>query len=170
MRKTFFPPSRRPGQSSLSLSVLAFLAVVLALEFSAAAQGTKADYERAARLRQVVSNKVFNIRLEPHWLTNQGAPSTRFWYRAERPGNRTEFILVDAETGKKQPAFDHERLASALSQAGGREFKPEGLPVEALQFDDDAAKMTFRLQGRSWSCDLKSYEVEKSTNAFLAEA
>ena len=40
--------------------------------------------------------------------------STRFWYRRAVKGG-DEFVLVDAETQAKEPAFDHEKLAATLN-------------------------------------------------------
>src|SRR3989442_14515626 len=49
---------------------------------------------------------VYKARITPHWFQND----TRFWYRNDLKGNTKEFILVDAEKGTRQPAFDHEEL------------------------------------------------------------
>ncbi len=50
----------------------------------------------------------------PNWIGN----SERFWYpRSVKQG--TEFMLVDAASGIKKPAFDHEKLAVAISAASG---------------------------------------------------
>src|SRR5262245_11391499 len=55
----------------------------------------------------------YKLQIRPHWFHD----GTRFWYRNELKGNTTEYILVDAESGTRQPAFDHQRLATALSRA-----------------------------------------------------
>ena len=46
----------------------------------------------------------------PSWINE----SNRFWYRKSVEGGNS-FMLVDAATQAKGPAFDHERLAAALS-------------------------------------------------------
>src|ERR1035441_1691233 len=56
---------------------------------------------------------VYKARINPHWFQND----TRFWYRNDLKGGAKEFILVDAERGNRQPAFDHQKLAAALSKA-----------------------------------------------------
>src|SRR5690348_16402963 len=76
------------------------------------AQGTAADYERAARLPQLTRDKVFKARVEPHWFDG----NNKFWYRNDLAGDKREFVLVDAAKGQRQAAFDHERLAAALSK------------------------------------------------------
>jgi dipeptidyl aminopeptidase/acylaminoacyl peptidase len=111
-----------------------------------AAQGTRADYERAASLRQLTQNKVFHSRVDPHWFTNQA----RFWYRNDLPDSGREFILVDAQKATRQPAFDHKRLALALAGATGKNVKPDQLPLDTITFADDLQTLTFAAFGRRW--------------------
>src|SRR5262245_29272658 len=56
---------------------------------------------------------VSKARIIPHWI-HQGK---RFWYRNDSGKGKREFILVDAEKGTREAAFDHEKLARALSRA-----------------------------------------------------
>src|ERR1044071_4689590 len=51
---------------------------------------------------------VYKSQIAPHWFQN----NTRFWYRNDLRGGAKEFILVDAEKGARQPAFNHEKLAA----------------------------------------------------------
>ena len=66
--------------------------LALAWPSTTLAQGSWADYERAANLRKLTENKVFRDRVEPHWLTN----NTQFWYRVKTGAAMHEFILVTA--------------------------------------------------------------------------
>src|SRR6185437_16019707 len=83
------------------------------------AQGTLEDYQRAQRflsgnMRSIVS--VANIR--PTWIEG----SDRFWYRSDGPKG-SEFIVVDATKNTSAPAFDHARLADALSHASRQPYE-----------------------------------------------
>ena len=60
--------------------------------------------------------RVYRDKVAPHWFANQ----TRFWYRNELPNGAREFIVVDAQHGTRQPAFDHARVAEALGKLLGR--------------------------------------------------
>jgi hypothetical protein len=82
--------------------------IVLTLTFSriAIAQGTLADYQRAAGLRAKYEAAALNIPERATWLEGD-----RFWYRKSVPGGHT-FVIVDAATDAKSPAFDHEKLAA----------------------------------------------------------
>jgi dipeptidyl-peptidase-4 len=124
-------------------------------------QGTAADYERSAKLEQRFANKVFKQRVNPQWL----ADANRFWYRNDLGGGRREFILVDAVQGTRGQAFDHARLAAALTAAGTRRVDAAQLPVDALGFNADDTMLTFRSAGQAWQCDLRTYELTRDTNA-----
>jgi dipeptidyl aminopeptidase/acylaminoacyl peptidase len=138
--------------------VLLVAGLLLTLCHGGFAQGTKADYERAATLRERTGNKVPNQKLDAHWLTNKAA----FWYRRELPGGGAQFVWVDADKGEKRPAFDHEKLAAALAKASGNEMKPDHLPVENLTLEADGLHLRFRSGGKSWSCDLGSYALHEA--------
>src|SRR6058998_1869703 len=106
------------------LWLAAFMSLLLAAP--ARAQGTKADYERANHLRQLTANKVFKARVTPHWF----AGGSRFWYRNDLRSGAREFIHIDAARGVREVAFDHAKLAAALSQATGKTFAADHLPFD----------------------------------------
>src|SRR5687768_10312939 len=97
---------------------------------SAMAQPTTADYDRALALRERWQHLTENLTDPPTW-----ADATRFHYRRTVKGGH-EFVLVDAETRQKRPAFDDEKLAAALSKAAGAEYTPLRLPFNSFQFAD----------------------------------
>ena len=120
-------------------------------------QGTSSDYKRAGEVRQLTRNKVFKARVQPQWSPD----NTRFWYRNDLPDGRREFILVDAAAGKREPAFDHERLAAAMAKATGKTAQADRLPVEILEFRDPGLAAIVRAEGKAWECDLKTYEIRE---------
>jgi len=139
----------------LLLSVAVVLGAALPAP-RAAAQGTRSDYERAANLGRLAGGKVFRDRVEPHWLPG----NTRFWYKVTTGSDSHEFVLVDAETGSRQPAFDHARLAEALDAAGMKDVRTERLPVDRLEFDQDKNELAFHAGGRRRVISLDSYELK----------
>jgi dipeptidyl aminopeptidase/acylaminoacyl peptidase len=134
-----------------TLILLVFLCSPLAVQ----AQGTQADYTRAANLRKLTGNKVFKTKVDPHWF----AEDKRFWYRNDLAGGAREFILVDAEAGKRSQAFDHARLAKLLAKAANKEVKATHLPLDRLSFDASGKSVFFLAFGKDWKCDLKSYAL-----------
>lgn len=102
--------------------------------------------------------RVFKGRIEPHWFAN----NTRFWYRNDLPGDGKEFIMVDADRGIRQQAFDHSRLAKALSEATGSDYRADQLPFDTIEYSDSPAGILFTAAGAGWRCDLTSYELSKA--------
>ena len=47
--------------------------------------------------------------------------NNRFWYCNDLGGGKREFILVDAEDGTRELAFDHVKLAAALAKASAEQ-------------------------------------------------
>jgi dipeptidyl aminopeptidase/acylaminoacyl peptidase len=97
---------------------------------------------------------VYKSQVTPHWLPG----NTRFWYRNDLRDGAKEFILVDAEKGTRRPAFDHRKLAAALSKSAGQEYAADKLPFSEIEFVQDGNAIQFDVSGKSWKCDLKSYE------------
>ena len=87
-----------------------------------AAQGTRTDYERSAQLQARTRDKVTKTTVRPNWFSE----SKRFWYRNDLGRGTHEFVLVDATAGQRQAAFDHAKLAEALSKASGKTTSPTG--------------------------------------------
>jgi len=104
------------------------------------------------------AGRVYKASIHPHWLTD----GTAFWYRNDLRDGRREFVFVDAVEGVRRPAFDHQRLADALRKVGVKDVQPHRLPLEALELAPAEGAITFRAGGRSWRCDLKQYELQRS--------
>src|SRR5690348_14783882 len=91
---------KRIGQ----LTIIALLLETMLLPQTAAlAQGSLADYERAEGLRGRLEGLAIDIPERPSWIGS----TSRLWYRKSVRGGH-QFVLVDAETLEKKPAFDHE--------------------------------------------------------------
>jgi len=119
--------------------------------------GTLQDYQRAVKIRSTFNKLAFKTRVEPHWI----ADSPRFWYRNETRQGK-EFILVDAEKGARGPAFDHARLAEALSQASGQSYAADKLPFDDIEFIEQGAAIRFNVGKIWWACNLETFECEKT--------
>ncbi len=122
---------------------------------------TAEDYARAERhLGQHMSPLVLNGAVGPEWM-----PDGRFWYRnSSATGN--QYLMVDPRAGTRAPAFDHERMATALSGVAGPGATAEGLPPG--QFVPEAAVVLFapegeeyREQGRAFRCRAIDYRCEE---------
>ena len=132
---------------------LLLLCTTAAASADASAQDIRSRYERAARL--IGSNArtlVSGDQVRPAWIARD-----RFWYR-NNTGAGSEFILVDPAASTRRPAFDHVRLASALSLAADTAYVAEKLPFETFEFVDGERAIRFRTDStRAYTCDLTAY-------------
>ncbi|MDR3456155.1 MAG: DPP IV N-terminal domain-containing protein [Verrucomicrobiae bacterium] len=119
-----------------------------------------AAYDQALSLRQRMSDLVYRAEVKTHWLADD-----RCWYRVQTGAQTHEFVLVNSETGVRQPAFDHEKLARALAKVTGQSQHGDNLPLSNLNFPVTNA-FTFTVAGKSWCCNLGDYSLlaEKSTD------
>ncbi len=143
-------PSFRPITLFWSLLLLAPIAE---------AQGTRADYERAENLRERYEGLAFNIPDRPNWI----GQTYRFWYRKTVKGGH-EFVLIDAETLTRKPAFDHEKVAvsiSAASSSGGAKHTSLTLPFGTFSFVDEERAIEFSFRDARWRCDLADYACKE---------
>lgn len=125
------------------------------------AQGTRADYERAAGIRQQTQNKVFKSRVQPNWFDN----NNRFWYRNDLVNGGREFIVVDAIKGRREPAFDHERMADALTKVLNKQVQANRLPVEWLDFRKEG--LFVLAESRTWAYDARSHTLSERKDIIL---
>ncbi len=142
------------------LPVFAALAVAAFAAASAPAQTNNTAQARRGRAGEA-ERGVYKGRLVPHWF----AADTKFWYRNDLRGEASEFILVDADKGTRQPAFDHDKLAAALSKAAQRQYKGDHLPISNLNFSDDARTVKFEAADKTWECNLDAYECKETAGA-----
>ncbi|WP_254244966.1 DPP IV N-terminal domain-containing protein [Hymenobacter sp. BRD67] len=90
---------------------------------------------------------------QPHWL-----PGDRFWYRV-LTAKGSEFVLVDPVRKTRTAAFDHARLAAALSEASGKTYEAGRLPFRDIAFSPDEKSVSFAAAGKSWQYNLSSGQL-----------
>ncbi len=101
-------------------------------------------YQAARRLLpENLSGLVRNEHPNPAWLGN----SDWFWYRRDTATGH-EFVFVDAQTGHRESAFDHSRIAETLSAASGKKIDPGCLPISQITADASRRCVTLRATDR----------------------
>ena len=143
---------QRRSRRILGLIAGAALAPVPAL-----AQGTPADYDRAVGLRAGYEAAAVDI---------AGAPAAigrthLFWYRKSVKGG-DQFVIVDADTQQKRPAFDHEQIAQSLSKASGGTYTALRLPFNNLSFADEGSAFTVNVDGSAYRCTIADSTCRKT--------
>ncbi|MGB7284705.1 MAG: DPP IV N-terminal domain-containing protein [Candidatus Acidiferrum sp.] len=138
--------------------------VLLSASASAGAQEEQLTTEDYARAEQFLSwNTVKltrNLDVAPNWIEK----SDRFWFRNETAEGK-EFLLVDPERDVREPAFDHARLAAALSEANSKSYSADKLPFDTFEFAENGRAIQFEAEKFRWSCGLKFYRCQKTDAA-----
>jgi dipeptidyl aminopeptidase/acylaminoacyl peptidase len=149
----FLRESRMPLHSPSSRSIQ--ILFCLALAAPAMAQQprrvfTDADYDRAARyLGPALANLVVGGSVSPTWL-----PDDRFYYRNTTMAGE-ELILVDPARRTRARAFDHVRVAAALSAVAGRRYTADSLPILQAELSARADTAFFAVAAGRWACDVR---------------
>ncbi|MEU0936332.1 DPP IV N-terminal domain-containing protein [Embleya sp. NPDC005971] len=99
---------------------------------------TTADYRRAEQLLpHNAARLVPGAKIRPNWEDG----TDRFWYRVDTAQGR-RFVLVDPAVGRREAAFDHDRLAAALSSASGTAVDGTHLPFTSISRSGDTVEFT----------------------------
>jgi len=155
---------------------LRFPAVVLCTAVAVPAlwaQGTLADYQRGQELQAKARDLVVNAPGPINWIGD----SDHFWYPRSVKGG-SEFVLVDAEKRTKRLAFDHEKMATAISSVTGHKYTAYMLPfaparirpgarplppgtTAPLTFLDGDKTIQFGVDGSLYQCSVDQYTCKK---------
>src|SRR5688572_20324879 len=136
----------------MSVASVLSVALVMMASVPSEAQVTAADYQRAQSLRQQYEAAAVFVPDTPTWI----GTTHRFYYRRSL-ANGFEFVIVDADTQQKQPAFDHHRLADSLSRASGRAYTGTRLPFTTVIFNDALSAIEMTIDGARWTCTIADY-------------
>jgi dipeptidyl-peptidase 4 len=135
---------------------ISFLSVLLLFLSLPAAQGRdiRMEMKAANELGKRASGLVTRNEIRPFW----GSDGSSLVYRVNIGKDETQFVKVDLKTGAKSVAFDHVRLARALSKEGKSEVKSEKLPLDQVDLSADGI---FRISalGRSWKFSVEDYRL-----------
>ncbi len=119
---------------------------------------TAQDYKQAERfLSYNTSSLVDRDGVRPNWL-----PNGTFWYRI-LTAKGSEFIVVNPAKGTRQTAFDHAKLATALSTTSGGNYNADMLPFQRINISADGQKVGFSAAGKQWIYDSKLATVTEGT-------
>lgn len=138
--------------------------LVSALTASAQQKGlTAKDYEHAESFMGYnTATYIDNANVYPNWL-----PNDKFWY-VTTSVKGTEFILVDPIKKTRAAAFDHQKLATALSAATGKKYEANKLPFQSIGFTEDEKFVSFATEGKKWKYNLQTNTLDQDASANVA--
>ena len=106
----------------------------------------KNRYELAERFTAPkLQNMLFSTTVDPHYFKS----GEKFWY-SYKTSNGTKWYVVDPALRKREPLFDHAKLASQLSEIMHDPFIAEQLPIRNLDVAEDGKTFTFEVVGSQY--------------------
>jgi len=110
------------------------------------------DYARAEQFLFFNAPRLTSgLTVTPRWVSD-----TRFWYRNDVFGGH-EFVMVDAAARTRAPAFDHDRLAAALSVAADTSYEADRLPFDEFEILAGSRIRFHTAPTKRWDCDIAAY-------------
>ena len=108
------------------------------------------DYNRAVRfLSENSRNKtLFNLYIQPNWFSD----STGVWYINQTPENK-KYLKVSFPDQIKSDLFDHQKLATILTDSLATEIKANDLPITRIEYKSPT-KFLITSEGKSLISDL----------------
>ena len=123
---------------------------------------TAEDYARAERFLFWNRDRyVINADIQHHWIGNQD----RFWYQRTNDSGAKEFVVVNAADGTRHPAFDHAKIATALSNLSHKPVEPGALPFSTFKYDGDEHAIQFDIEDVQWTCQVKTAVCARAPSA-----
>ena len=144
-------PFKTPVTWSSSLKFVCAAACCLVFSTALAQQKTltAADYAHAEKFLGYNTNPLVLHNIQPTWL-----PDGRFWFR-DVSAEGSEFEVFDPAKQTREPAFDHAKVAAALSKASGKSYDKGQLPFGRFDFAEGEKAILFAIAGKQWKCDVK---------------
>ncbi len=120
------------------------------------------DYQAAERfLPDNAIASMYNVGIVPNWIDGTGS----FWYlKKSREGK--EFVLVDTLNLTRDKAFDHKRLAKALSAESKTAVNSSDLPFDKISFLPGMNDIRFSALNQTWQFDLQNYQISNISPQF----
>ncbi|KQM78074.1 peptidase S9 [Pedobacter sp. Leaf216] len=112
-------------------------------------------YQQSNKLDTALRNIPTNNDIIPFWKKD----GTAFWYKKNLPNRTWEYNYVDAATGKRKAAFDHDKLAQSIEKTTGKKQNPLKLQFTELYFGDDGNKATIKMQDKWYQLNLNDYSL-----------
>ena len=120
---------------------------------------TKEDYQHAESMMGYSTQQyVDRGNVIPNWMAGD-----KFWYRV-LTAKGSEFVVVDPAKGIRTTAFNHQKLAEALSKAIGRNYTAETLPFQSFSYATEGNGIIFRADSKQWKYDLQTGVLANDTS------
>jgi len=118
-------------------------------------------YQRSNKLDTALRNIPTNNDIVPFWKSDGSA----FWYKKNLPNKTWEYYYVDAATGKRNLAFDHNKLAQSIENAVNKKQNPSKLQFNELYFADQGNNAILKMQEKWYRLNLSDYNLTETIDS-----
>lgn len=108
-----------------------------------------ADFERSVALRDNWKTLTREVIFPVSWVSD----SHEFYYRKSVESG-FHFYIQNVDTGAVRSAFDHNKLATALSEATGEPVSAENLPFADFRYTREGKAIRFSMHYEAWEWEL----------------
>lgn len=142
---------------SIWASVLAFSTVAKATDSLPIEIYQKAEQQLGKYTEKLVTGNIDY----PAWKNDQ-----QLYYRSNTDKG-IRYFIVDTDTKKKKLAFNHQKLASALSIATNSDIDGEKFPFSRIEITNKN-ELVVNIEEQSYQCDLRQYICKENSQAIQA--
>jgi dipeptidyl aminopeptidase/acylaminoacyl peptidase len=115
------------------------------------------DYQRAEKFLSINTSPLVTGAVSGQtWLTEE-----KLFYKRTTPEG-FEYVIADIKTRDKKPAFDHQKMADALTSMEIKDVKSTSLNLSQVSLSADGQTLTFNVESKRFSLNLTSYEIKKA--------
>lgn len=120
-----------------------------------------ASYQLSLQMDTTLRNIPTNNEITPFWKKD----GTAFWYKKNLPNKTWEYYYVDAATGKRQTAFDHDKLAQNIEKLTGKKQNPQKIQLAELYFADKDHTAKLKIADKWYQLNLNDYSLTNTTDS-----
>jgi dipeptidyl aminopeptidase/acylaminoacyl peptidase len=125
---------------------------------------TVTDYQRAEKMLSINTTP-----LAPGVISNQNWLNNGLLFYKNSTADGWTFTLADPTSKEKKPAFDHEKLAAALTGLNLKDIKANKLDITQVEFSEDGSSLSFTIETKRYQANLANYEVTKTESRKRSE-
>lgn len=120
-------------------------------------------YQLSAKLDTALRNIPTNNDIVPYWKKDGSA----FWYKKNLPNRTWEYYYVDAASGKRKLAFDHDIVARNIEKITGKKQNPLKIQFAELYFAEQGNTAKIKIQDNWFQLNLGDFSLTNTSDTTI---
>ena len=156
-----------PAKKSIAFILLSFVSTQLLAQqarlqpYAPNAAEVADAYQLSLKMDTTLRNIPTNNDIIPFWKKD----GTAFWYKKNLPNKTWEYYYVDAVTGKRQAAFDHNKLAQNIERVTGKKQNPLKIQLAELYFANQGNTAKLKVSDKWYQLSLNDYSLTNTSDS-----